>query len=191
MLPSFRSASSKATFLLKQMFINVSCTVEPGIFSLENPSFVIKESIGKAFFKVERTQGSDGKVEVRWKTMDQTAVNGKDYHGGSGTLIFEHGEQVKYISIDIIDDKDFEKDETFIVELTGTSEGAYLGNVKSAAVTIVNDDGKIVLFNDGTPFRNIWELKILQLRQQQQRRKTMISLVKIALIIVLHMQHGF
>lgn len=120
---------------------------EPGIFSLENPSFVIKESIGKAFFKVERTQGSDGKVEVRWKTMDQTAVNGKDYHGGSGTLIFEHGEQVKYISIDIIDDKDFEKDETFIVELTGTSEGAYLGNVKSAAVTIVNDDEYRRLFD--------------------------------------------
>lgn len=118
-------------------------SIEPGIFSLENPSFVIKESIGKASFKVERTQGTDGKVEVKWKTIDQTAVNGKDYHGGSGTLVFEHGEQVKYISIDIIDDKEFEKDETFIVELTETSEGAFLGNVKSAAVTIVNDDGKI------------------------------------------------
>ena len=74
--------------------------------------------------------------------MDQTAVNGKDYHGGSGTLIFEHGEQVKYITIDIIDDKDFEKDETFLVELTETSEGAKIGSVRSAAVTIVNDDGK-------------------------------------------------
>ena len=103
---------------------------------------MIKESIGKACIKVERTQGTDGKVEVKWKTMDQTAVNGKDYHGGFGTLVFEHGEQVKHIAIDIIDDKDFEKDETFIVELTETSEGAHLGNIKSAAVTIVNDDGK-------------------------------------------------
>lgn len=120
---------------------------EPGIFSLENPSFMIKESIGKASFKVERTQGTDGKVEVKWKTIDQTAVNGKDYHGGSGTLVFEHGEQVKYISIDIIDDKDFEKDETFIVELTETSEGAFLGNIKSAAVTIVNDDEYRRLFD--------------------------------------------
>ena len=104
---------------------------------------MIKESIGKALLKVERIQGTDGKVEVTWKCMDDTAVNGKDYHGGTGTLLFEHGEQVKYIPIDIIDDKDFEKNETFIVELTGTSEGAHLGNIRSAVVTIMNDDGKL------------------------------------------------
>lgn len=120
---------------------------EPGTFSLENPSYVIKESIGKAFIKVERTNGTDGKVEVTWKTTDKTAVNGKDYHGGTGALIFEHGEQVKHIVIDIIDDKDFEKDETFTVELTGTSDGASLGHIKSAAVTIVNDDEYRRLFD--------------------------------------------
>lgn len=70
-------------------------------------------------------------------------MNGKDYHGGTGTLVFEHGEQVKHIPIDIIDDKDFEKDETFLVELVETSEGAKIGNIRSAAVTIVNDDGKL------------------------------------------------
>ena len=123
-------------------FISIA-SLEPGTFQLENPSYVIIESIGKALIKVERTQGTDGKVEVTWKTMDDTAVNGKDYHGGTGTLVFEHGEQVKYITIDIIDDKDFEKNETFIVELMGTSEGAHLGNIRSAAVTIVNDDGKL------------------------------------------------
>ena len=85
-------------------------------------------------------------MDVHWKTIDQTAVNGKDYHGGCGILVFEHGEQVKYIPIDVIDDKDFEKDETFLVELTGTSDGAHLGKIKSAAVTIVNDDGKLQLF---------------------------------------------
>ena len=115
---------------------------EPGTFSLENPSYVIKESIGKAYIKVDRTQGTDGRVEVTWKTLDQTAVNGKDYHGGTGTLVFEHGEQAKYIAIDIIDDKDFEKDETFVVELMQTSEGAKIGHIRSAAVNIVNDDGK-------------------------------------------------
>lgn len=81
-------------------------------------------------------------MEVTWKTTDQTAVNGKDYHGGTGTLVFEHGEQAKSITIDIIDDKDFEKDETFVVELLETSPGAKIGNIRSAAVNIVNDDGK-------------------------------------------------
>jgi len=120
---------------------------EPGTFSLERPSYVITENIGKAPIKVERTQGTDGKVVVTWETMDQTAVNGKDYHGGSGTLVFEHGEQVKYITIDIIDDKDFEKDETFLVKLVETSEGARIGSIRSAAVTIVHDDEYRQLFN--------------------------------------------
>lgn len=120
---------------------------EPGTFSLENPSFVIKESIGKAYIKVNRTQGTDGRVEVTWKTTDQTAVNGKDYHGGSGTLVFEHGEQAKSIAIDIIDDKDFEKDETFLVELIKTSAGANIGHIRSAAVNIVNDDEYRRLFD--------------------------------------------
>lgn len=57
-------------------------------------------------------------------------------------MVFEHGEQAKSIAIDIIDDKDFEKDETFLVELIKTSAGAKIGHIRSAAVNIVNDDGK-------------------------------------------------
>ena len=86
--------------------------------------------------------GADGKVEVKWKTRDQSAVNEKDYIGGEGVLTFDHGETVKSLEIEIIDDHTFEKDETFMVILSDPSAGARLGRLKSTVVTIVNDDGK-------------------------------------------------
>ena len=42
----------------------------------------MKESCGKAEVEVERVNGADGKVEVVWKTKDQSALHGKDYIGG-------------------------------------------------------------------------------------------------------------
>ena len=94
---------------------------------------------------MERTNGTDGRVTVSWVTKDQSAINGKDYIGGKGTVIFEHAEQVKTIDIEISDDKDFEKDETFIIELKDPTGGAKLGRLQSTIVTIVNDDGREML----------------------------------------------
>lgn len=112
--------------------------------SLQKPSFIVKESIGKVKFLVERTQGTDGTIKVTWTTKDQSAICGKDYHGGKGELTFEHGEQVKYIEIEIMDDKAFEKDETFILELSDPTGGAQLGKITRTVVNLVNDDGKFV-----------------------------------------------
>lgn len=115
------------------------------MLSFQNPSYLIKESIGTVKLLVERTNGSDGNVSVKWTTKDQTAINGRDFHGGSGVLTFEHGEQLKYIEIGIVDDKEFEKDESFLVELSDTTGGVTLGKIKRTVVTIVNDDGKFLL----------------------------------------------
>ncbi len=45
----------------------------------------------------------------------QSAVNGKDYRGGEGTIEFKHGETHRAVNIPIIDDMEFEKDENFEV----------------------------------------------------------------------------
>ena len=51
---------------------------------------------------------------------------------------------MKTIDIEIINDHMFEKDETFMVELTEVkTEGAKLGRLRRTVVTIVSDDGKI------------------------------------------------
>ncbi|KAK3749975.1 hypothetical protein QZH41_008456 [Actinostola sp. cb2023] len=120
---------------------------EPGILSFQKPSYVVKESIGKAKFMVERTQGTDGTIKVTYKTKDQSAISGKDFIAGDGVLVFEHGEQIKHIDIEIIDDKAFQKDENFLLELSDPTGGAQLGKIKRTIATIVNDDEYKRLFD--------------------------------------------
>ncbi|XP_041473930.1 sodium/calcium exchanger 3-like isoform X3 [Lytechinus variegatus] len=113
---------------------------EPGTLEFTKTSFIVKESIGSAVLPVIRNQGSDGKIEVSWRTKDLEAVNGQDYTGGEGTLTFEHGEREKFIEIPIIDDQEYEKDESFEVELFDPTAGSQLGRLKKTVVTIINDD---------------------------------------------------
>ncbi|XP_035695500.1 sodium/calcium exchanger 3-like isoform X5 [Branchiostoma floridae] len=113
---------------------------DPGVLDFTKPSFIFKESAGIASVPVQRTKGSDGVISVKWKTKDMRAVNGRDYVGGEGVLEFQHGETEKNIDIQIFDDKDFEKDEDFMVELSDAAGGAMIGRQRRTVVTIVNDD---------------------------------------------------
>ncbi|XP_046365062.2 sodium/calcium exchanger 2-like isoform X2 [Haliotis rufescens] len=114
---------------------------DPGVFGFAKPSFVFKESAGRAMIPVERSNGADGRVVVGWKTKDMTAISSRDYIGGKGELEFQHGETTKYIAIDIIDDQNFEKDEHFEIQLTDVvPDGARIGRLKRTVVTIMNDD---------------------------------------------------
>jgi len=101
---------------------------------------LVKESCGDAEISVTRTNGADGEISVKWRTHDKTAINGKDYRGGEGTIEFKHGETHRTVCIPIIDDMDFEKDENFEVELFEPTGGAKVGKINRTAVTITNDD---------------------------------------------------
>ncbi|XP_033127546.1 sodium/calcium exchanger 3-like [Anneissia japonica] len=113
---------------------------EPGTLEFAKTSFLVTENIGNAELPVQRLNGCDGKIEVTWRTKDIEAVNGKDFEGGEGTLVFEHGEREKSINIPIIDDQEYEKDKSFQVELFNPTGGAQLGRLKKTVVTIINDD---------------------------------------------------
>jgi solute carrier family 8 (sodium/calcium exchanger) len=52
---------------------------EPGILQFQKPSYLYKESAGVAELVIERNDGCDGRVTVRYKTKDITAIAGKDY----------------------------------------------------------------------------------------------------------------
>jgi solute carrier family 8 (sodium/calcium exchanger) len=83
---------------------NRCVSADPGFFEFEKPSFLVKESVGLAQIPVSRVNGCDGKVTLTWKTEDVTALSGKDYEGGEGTIVFEHGETAKMIEIPIRND---------------------------------------------------------------------------------------
>ena len=120
--------------------------LDPGVFQFTKPSHICKESVGKAQIEIERVNGADGKVEVPYRTKDQSALHGKDYLGGEGVIVFDHNETVKMLEIDIIDDHMFEKDETFMVELGEIDlPGAKLGRLRRTVVTIVSDEGEVII----------------------------------------------
>ena len=79
-------------------------------------------------------------MDVKWRTVDKTAINGKEFEGGEGVLQFKHGETQREIVIPIVDDMEYEKDENFEVELYEVTSGGTLGKLKRTAVTITNDD---------------------------------------------------
>ena len=78
---------------------------DPGVFEFSKPSLIVKESAGKALVPIERSNGCDGIVKLKWKTSDMTATSGKDFDGGEGELTFEHGETSKTLEISIYDDQ--------------------------------------------------------------------------------------
>lgn len=66
---------------------------------------MFKESVGKAVIPVTRVNGADGRVTLTWKTEDLSAIAGKDYEGGEGSITFEHGETKKSIEIAVFNDQ--------------------------------------------------------------------------------------
>jgi len=88
-----------------------------GIFVFPEPTLEAIESIGTLRVKVQRTCGARGKVKVPYKTVDATALAGKDYIAKEDTLVFYNNEIEKFIEIEIFDDEDYEKKESFFVEL--------------------------------------------------------------------------
>jgi len=149
---------------------------EPGTFQFEKRGILVKESIGNAQLSIVRQNGADGDVTVKWRTVDKTAINGKDYVGGEGEIEFKHGETQRTLNIAIIDDMEYEKDENFEVELYEVSDNAKLGKITKTAVTITNDDefngvmNKLMLMTNA----NVDELRVHNDTWAQQFKDAMI-----------------
>lgn len=83
-------------------FFNISLIflkyfTEPGLLSFHKRGILVKESIGMARIPIVRSGGADGEVSVMWRTKDKSAVGGKDYVGGEGTITFKHTEVSRFI----------------------------------------------------------------------------------------------
>jgi len=92
---------------------------------------------------VKRTGPIDIDVRFRLDTIDGTATAGEDYVKLSEEFVMERGQQEKKITIHVIDDNQWEPDETFFVKLSlpeGQESHAKVGSKTVALVTIINDD---------------------------------------------------
>jgi len=131
-----------------------ACTVQiqdddknPGCFKWHAEKVEVLENVGTVTLTVLRTGGLSGEVSIEYKTKDQTATAGKDYVAKEGTLTFAQGVVSQSLTIEIIDDEFYEKDEQFTVVLSEPTGGATFdastdGGEEAAVCTVVilNDD---------------------------------------------------
>ncbi len=79
-----------------------------------------------------------GGIDVGYQTIDGSAIAGSDYIEQNGTATIPAGQQYTTVTVDVVGDTVYEPDESFDVNLTGTT----VGTIKQPLATglIYNDD---------------------------------------------------
>jgi solute carrier family 8 (sodium/calcium exchanger) len=117
---------------------------DPGTFEWESPAKSTEEKgddkSGFAKLKIVRRNGADGEVTVKYKSADGSAIAGDDFEPLNGEVVFKHQESEKVVKVRILEDDNYEKSETFSVDLSVDQAGAKLGANSSVVVTILGDE---------------------------------------------------
>lgn len=112
----------------------------PGRISFDAAAMVVSQRAVTAAIPVHRLDQSPPRVSATWRTMDGTALTGRDYGGPhTGLASFAEGQKVHVIYVPIVGDAEASGDRTFTVELTAASPRASLGSIRRLIVTIQND----------------------------------------------------
>nr|XP_001918372.2 G-protein coupled receptor 98 [Equus caballus] len=104
-------------------------------------AFEVEEDVGMVMIPVVRLHGTYGRVTADFISQSASAVpGGVDYvlHGSSVT--FQHGQNLSFINISIIDDNESEFAEPIEILLVGATGGAVLGRHLVSRVTIAKSD---------------------------------------------------
>ena len=119
---------------------------DPGELRFEKRGYLLKESCGNAEIGVDRKNGVDGNVSVKWRVhqksnnTDEDEVDALDSSKTEGVISFKHGENYKIISIPIKNEYKFDKKAKLEVELYEPNGGATLGKVTKTIINISSDD---------------------------------------------------
>ncbi|HEY9051943.1 MAG TPA: Calx-beta domain-containing protein [Gammaproteobacteria bacterium] len=111
----------------------------PATLQFSSASYNVNEIIPSISITVNRTGNSTGTVTVDYATSDGTATAGSDYTSVSGTLSFGDGVVSQTFTVPVINDTEFETNETINLLLSNPA-GAILGSQSSAVITIIDND---------------------------------------------------
>ncbi|KAI4570105.1 hypothetical protein MJT46_007399 [Ovis ammon polii x Ovis aries] len=104
-------------------------------------TFEVEEDTGTIMIPVQRLHGTYGRVTADLVSQSSSAVpGGVDYvlHGSSVT--FQHGQNLSFINVSIIDDDESEFEEPIEIMLVGATGGAVLGRHLVCRITIAKSD---------------------------------------------------
>ena len=123
-----------------------------GVIQFGQRYFGAKEDGGSVTIPVLRSAfGATGPTTVQFNTSDQNATAGTDYVATSGTLTFNPGEDVKFITVPLLNDNVSEGVEGFTLILSNPTDGYVLGSVNPNASVFIHDSIKpTVTINDVT-----------------------------------------
>ncbi|CAF0808717.1 unnamed protein product [Rotaria sordida] len=122
---------------------NIDSDLPIPLIEFSTTAYAVLECEQRVVLKIKRRGPIDVDVRFRLDTIDGTATAGEDYVKLSEEFKMERGQQEKRITIHVIDDNQWEPDETFFVKLSlpeGEESRAKLGSKTIALVTIINDD---------------------------------------------------
>ncbi|MFL5840092.1 MAG: Calx-beta domain-containing protein [Thermoleophilaceae bacterium] len=109
-----------------------------------NTNYSVNEADGNATITVTLSHALGVQTTVDFASSAGSAIDGSDYTGQTGTLIFAPGETEKTIQIAILNPStpDPEDDETLTITLSNALPGANLvmGSPSTATLTILDDD---------------------------------------------------
>ncbi|GFY46185.1 adhesion G-protein coupled receptor V1, partial [Trichonephila inaurata madagascariensis] len=146
----------------------------PGYLELESAQLSVPEDIGFLQVKVLRREGHDGQIRMRYKTTPVTAQPNSDFSPTTGELIFEEGEDMKILKVDILDDTLREAPETFRIELFDPSVGMGVLNFRNRGSVLTTD----VTIEDNDMIPGYLELESSQLRVPEDAGSLLIKVLR-------------
>ncbi|NEQ47521.1 MAG: hypothetical protein F6K00_29855 [Leptolyngbya sp. SIOISBB] len=126
-----------------------------GFLAFSDANYSVDENGGTVQVTVTRTGGSERAVGATIALRNGTARAPGDYNGTPITVTFADGDDTpQTVEIPIVDDAQFEPDETVSLSLANLTGGAAFGAQRNATLTIANDDAAIpgVLAFSGSQF---------------------------------------
>src|SRR6185503_9690074 len=114
---------------------------DEAVLSFAQPTFVVNENGGSAVITVTRSPQGTGPVSVGFTTSDNTALNGLDYLGTNGTLVFAPGQLTATFQVPIIDDTIGEPNEQLSLTLLNPiGEATLAAGTDIASLVILDND---------------------------------------------------
>ncbi len=120
-----------------------------GSLEFTQAGYSVNESGAQVTLSVSRTGGAIGQATVDYATQNGQAIAGTDYSSATGTLTWADGDTAdKTFSVSILNDTNTESAESFSIALSNP-QGASVGNLSSATVTISDDDDNVAVAGGG------------------------------------------
>ena len=120
--------------------INIAGVIDSGAASFSISQATIAENVGEYTVDVNRVGNTAGEISYQYQLTAEQAEIGNDVAETSGIITWANGENdVKKITITIINDSIEEENENFNLNLTGLNNSR-LGSNSSVTFTIADDD---------------------------------------------------